>query len=1107
MKRKRSTQTQQVIDILREQGFQDAIVQTTTKVIWSISRAISFVSLCAVIFLFSSSQDKTEESELLLGENEICFNEKLVSITKNGENYYIGTESSGRIYVYSPEENRVIDTLNIDCGRIYQVKQINETDSFYVGTQNMGLKKTRKVGKSLKIDTSYVIRGKGNRFSCYDVFMDEDTVYAMTSHGIFVVEESDTLKRIFPNPDKNGVPDPLVANNMVKADGYLFAATDTGLVTIKNKKVDKIVVREKIKNVACHDNFVYALGGSLYKIDPANLNIDIVKLKAPAKYYFHADGIHHFLSESYMVLAHDSVLHKPEQHKQVTTRRKLSIAGHNVIADGKEYSLLVTESALWQVGHHYPSVFGNLKKEGGVKLACTDGKSAYFLVGKKLYKLGANNVAKEMLELKENGEIKLMECSLDSIYYVNSDNEVLRQGIETPWYKFWLDEPDSIGNSKKEITAMCIYSNPGVVLGVRDGLIRMNKPNMVNTIVLRTHEPEGIDSIPYIRRFYVKDSIYVPTMNEGLFKGKGDTLDIVKETEKLQFIRDVARQDCFLYLLTNRYLFLGKDSTDNNRYLFLGNDSTDNKNHGSRLLVSRDMIYIPGEVRGVRAIRVSKDNTIQSDSILFPDISFRAESSCVLNNTVYLGGASGVIALNSTNGDANNVKFVDRTPFSVILLLFSLSLLAIIFCFVLWLRERTITIHWKNFHKESLESKIGRLKESKVYNLLDSSYQSKIDNLENDVNKLHVVGRKEKKKNSKEISSRLDELTIGITLLLKDFLSFLKEKYVKLACDNESLLFDKKHKDGNYDFKLLASLISEYEKQIRIEEDIAWYKLILGEKLNMITTMEYKPIPDELSQIEDIRCILNKENYDSQNKLSELELKLSEGKHDILQKIECHVEERMEKLKKIRNNDNYCDVDNEILTHIQFFYKQIKDKIPSKSEIEIKDLFGLIKDTTLNDGKLEMVTQLMNIRDIVKDEKLNKKDKTDLETTIKKFYIPTLAFHIDLDVYEHLLESTINDKGNPPKGIKGNFDSIQPSFFILAIAMAKSIMPDKCKYYFEDKKDSTTISRGKGFANRWVNCSYIKNHEKRTEEPNSPNDKSVATYYLKKIAVNARQKQ
>lgn len=618
--------------------FQDAVVQIA-KVIQSLSYAMTFVSLCVVIFLFSCSQDKTEESNLLLGENESCFTEKLVSITRNGEDYYIGTESSGHVFVYSAKEGDVIDTLNTDYGRIYQVKRPHEDNIFFVGTQNMGLKKTHQRGDSLITDITYKIKGKGDRYSCYDIFFDCDTVYAMTSNGIYSVEESDTLKRIFPHPDQNVVPKALVANNMVKASGYLYAATDSGLVVIKNLEKDRIVVQKKIKNVVCHNGFIYALGDCLYKIDPGSRKVvDTFKLKAPAKYYFYADSIHHFLFDSYMVLAHDSALHKPEQHKQVNTRRKLSLEGHNVIADGKEYSLLVAENALWQVGHHYPSVFGNLKKEGGVKLACTDGKSAYFLVGKKVYKLGANNVANEVLELKD--EIKLMECKQDSgIYYVNSDTCVYFQ-------RFNQEEPEFIGKSDKEITAMCIHNSvsEGVILGIRDGLIYMEKKKVPEPITLEMNNGNK-DTIPYIRRFAATESnYYCPTMNEGIFYGEGDSLISLGDTRSIQSIRDVVCPDpknaAILFWLTNKYLYLSR------------NDSVPNINYGSRLFVSHldsgKVVCIPGELRGVRALKLNKKDSLLKDTILFSDMAFRPESSLMLNDTLcLLGGQSGVIAFSN----------------------------------------------------------------------------------------------------------------------------------------------------------------------------------------------------------------------------------------------------------------------------------------------------------------------------------------------------------------------------------------------------------------------------------------------------------------------------
>lgn len=1053
-------------------------------------------------FIFFSCEDNNEHANLLLNENEIFFNEKLISITQNGSDYYIGTESSGRIYVYSSEKNTVIDTLDTDCGRIYQVKQTKDVDTFYVGTQNMGLKKMHRNDRRLEEKATFIIKGKENRYSCYDVFIENDAIYAMTSHGIYQIVQSDTLKPIYAF-FVDGNPDPFVASNMVKGGSYYFGATTKGLVRITPiiNDTTTILPQKKIRNVVCYNDTIYALSDSLYRIEPNNRKvIDTFGLKAPAKIYYRADGINYFLSDNYLTLAHDTTLlgSQPELHKKVVTRRQLSVDGHNnMIADSKDYSLLVTDHALWQVGHHLPSVFGELK-EGGVKLACIYKSSIYFLVGKKVYKLDSGIVAKEVLELNEEGDINLMECSLDgdSLYYVNRDNVVYRQNINTPWYKFWPDLADSIGKPEKEITAMCIHNSvPGAILALRDSLIYM-APNSTNAIKLITHDKNEV-SFPYIRRFTVGDSIFAPTMNDGLFSGKGKELHRVKGTENLQFIRDVACSDSSnsLYILTNRHLILGKDSV------------IDNSNFGSRLLISGNMIYIPGEVGGVRVIQLGKNNKIVTDSIRFPDVSFRAESSWVLDSIVYLGGQSGVIALNSKNGISKYVQFDDSSPFPYLLLSLLLSIVVIVIFFFLLLREKFITIHWKRFHKESISSKIERLKEDNVYNLLDDSLQSRIDKLDDLLEGLQNSDRTGKKEKRKEINTLVDNLTIEVTLILKDILSSVKAKYEILAYNNESPQFERKYTEGSDNLKQLASLIGEYNEAIRIEEDIADYKLIFEKKLNLVTSVEYKPLPNELRQINAIRSILEKEDYDSKNRLNDMNLILLKGKCDILPRIESHIEERIEVMKKLRNNDNYRDIDNDIITQIEDTFRLIKDKVHSRPDIVIKELFDLIKETTLNDGKLEMVTQLMNIRDIVKVEKLDEEDKKDLEKNIKEFFIPTLAFQIDMDVYKHLIENTTNDKGNPPKGIEGNNASIQPSFFILAIAMAKGVMPEKCKNYFYKDKNTASISRGKGFAAKWINCPYIKGLRKNNENVERPRCLSVSAYYLKKVVVPSKQKQ
>lgn len=747
----------------RKFGAQKTIIRCHCySIIWSV----------IAVFLFFGCQGNDEETNLLLGENEICFNEKLVSITRNGEYYYIGTESSGHIFVYSSTTDDVIDTLNTDYGRIYQVKETHKDNIFFVGTQNMGLKKTHQHGDSLITDITYKIKGKGDRYSCYDIFFDNDTVYAMTSHGIFKVGKSDTLDSIFTHTDPNGVPNPLVANNMVKASGYLFAATDSGVVVIKNHEVvDTIAEKIKIKNVAYHDNFIYALGDYLYKIDPVSRKIvDIVELKAPAKYYFYADSIHHFLSDSYMILAHDSVLHKPKQHKQVNTRRKLSLEGHNVIADGKEYSLLVVENALWQVGHHYPSVFGNLKKEGGVKLACTDGKSAYFLVGKKVYKLGANNVAEEALELKETGEIKLMECNQngDSIFYVNNGDSVFRQSLKQGDSKL-------IGKSGKEITTMCVHKSvPGVILGVRDGLICIKQPNVIEPITL-IMDSCNKDTIPYIRRFAVTESYYyTPTFNEGIFFGRGKSLNLLGETRTIQSIRDVAcpnaENAAILFWLTNKYLYLSR------------NDSVPNINYGSRLFVSNldscNVVCIPGELRGVRVLKLNIKNSLLKDTILFSDMAFRPESSLMLNDTLcLLGGQSGVIAF--SNEDVKEmfkenkslkyhyVEFRDKEKrLSFVIYLPFLAVLIIVIIYYVRYRVHKVKIKEIKRKRNKLNSKLeGNAGAAEEFNYKFKSICEKINKYQ-----LFWVFIEEK---------RIDEISDNLDSLDKQIHDYLNEESVK----------------------------------------------------------------------------------------------------------------------------------------------------------------------------------------------------------------------------------------------------------------------------------------------------------------------------------------
>lgn len=724
--------------------------------------------LFALLVTICGCQNSGQRKNLLLNENELCFNnEKLASISKSGDIYYIGAESSGRIYEYSTEKNAVIDTLNIDCGRIYHVKpSLDMVNTFWIGTQNMGLRKVYKEGDSLKLSTAYTISGKDTRYSSYECYIDTttNTVYSMTSHGIFkVVENSTQLQPVYPEYEEGETPEPMVAANMIKSDDFLYVATAEGLAQIKtgcDKKESVIILLKNkyINNITLHDGAIYALtNNTLYRCNLSGALIDSIAIN-PSKIYYYSNGIHYFLSENYLTLSRENTLHDLKQHMYVPLRRKLSIQGRNIVADSKDFSLMIAGNTILQVGHHLPSVFGEVK-EGGAKLVCTDGKSLYYLLDKKIYNLEVgDSIAREVLELNEKGDIRFIECSSDghSLYYINNLDEVYCCDLNSPKWKFWSPTKKYIGKPKKEITAVCSSSSvPGLILGIRDGLVNITEDNKINTITLLYNEKDSC-IIPYISRFAVRDidSCYmVPTMNDGLFYGKGMQLQLLNKTSNLQFIRDVAfsSNDTMPYILTNKHICnVCKDSI------------LQNKNYSSRLLaLNPRTFYLPGEVSGVRCILFDENGILVSDSTLFPDISFKSESSMVLNGSVYLGGPSGVIAIDEETKTWNYIIFKDSKVPNLLLIM---GIIFAVVLMVVFYDRYKLGKRAMQTYKNGLILRVDELKT--VDDFLETDTRLQLENLMTEIEAVDISGRKEALERIREISKRIMEQTESIPSLL-----------------------------------------------------------------------------------------------------------------------------------------------------------------------------------------------------------------------------------------------------------------------------------------------------------------------------------------------------
>lgn len=727
-------------------------------------KEIAYSTLLIIILLLYSCSRKNPEP--ILTGAEISFKEKLASISQNGNIYYLGAESSGHIYEYSVEKNAVVKTYNIDCGRIYHVKQsLKSHDTLWVGTQNMGLRKVYKHGDSLIVSNVYTISGKDTRYSCYETFIDTigNRVYAMTSHGIFYVASySDWLQPVYVEHEKGKTPEPMVAANMVECGNYLYVSTAKGIIRIDRKKGEKdsIILKDrKVNNINYHNGFLYALTDNiLFKCSSDGELTDSIFLKRPAKKYYYSCNIHYFLSDNYIVMAQDSNFRNPELYKYVPLHKDLAIKGHNIVADSKDFILMITDKAVLQIGHHLPSVFGEIK-EGGAKLACSSGETIYFLVGKKIYKMeSGSNTANEVLELKEKGDVRFIECSSDghSLYFANNHDEIFRCDLDMSWWELWKPSEKYIGKSPKEITAICCSpSVPGLIVGIRDGLICVNEKGEIDTIELYYNDKD-VCTIPYISRFAIQrvDSSYmVPTMNDGLFYGKGMRLQLLKDTQDLQFIRDVAYSSDSTkpYILTNKCIYhICKDSI------------LQNNNYSSRILTSDSSFYFPGEIAGVRRIQLDNNGIIASDTILFPDISFKTESSLSLNGSIYLGGSSCVLVLNESNNVSwKSVRFEDsNTPNILLIMCVGLIIILMVVSYDRYrVGKRAILTH-----KKELIMRIDELKT--VDEFLDSDIRLQLENLITEIEGIDVSGRKNALDKIHEISKRIMEQTESIPSLL-----------------------------------------------------------------------------------------------------------------------------------------------------------------------------------------------------------------------------------------------------------------------------------------------------------------------------------------------------
>ena len=662
-----------------------------------------------------------ENGEWSLNESEIFFNEQLSSISVNGEICYICTEDGG-IYRYIPHNNR-LDTLssNLQFDRIYRViedKRANDS-TVWVGARNMGLYRCKAIGDSLEVQGIYRIEVNDLKYSPYDIHIAQNSVYVGTSNGFYKVSdnECDILQRIYPKDGYKGwrAAQPFVVNSIIEYNSrYLVASSDGGVlkVDMQNGNISVVGTDEKVKSIALKGNEIYAFTEKSLKAYDIEGNLKKeFRLEHGAELYHYVPetGITYLINKNHVYLVQDKDLDNPDEYKRVELRRNVRPECRNIIADIPQTnrSFLVTGNALFCIAHNL-GIFNNV---GEARAATIDGEHIYYLVGNRVFRSDVNGSevnrlkAKHMLNIPEKYDVKHFTVNDKRIYFIDNSNAIYTIDTElgSNYYinslaaLFFIKK---LGDIEKDVTA---FGGGGLLCGIRDSIINFADDGKGERITMYKDGGKEVNW-PFITRFVThKSKVWASTLNDGIYKGDDNGLNIVPGSERFKYIRDVAftSDDTTPYVLTNHYIYTPdwRDSIKAEGFY--------------RLIVTDDRrVYGVGNC-GIREFIFSPEGNRFED--YYTDIRFNPEAVVTNGNTIFAGSSCGVFVFDLplvNGGQHKNIQFepaaIERFWEYVI---YAIGLIVLFVMAVLI----TIKFEKRRYSIERLNRKKGEILESLYY--------------------------------------------------------------------------------------------------------------------------------------------------------------------------------------------------------------------------------------------------------------------------------------------------------------------------------------------------------------------------------------------------------
>ena len=749
--------------------------------------AVCLFAVITAMLIYGFALTSYDDKVLSLNETEYYFNDRLASISSEGDSaIWIGTEF-GEVCL---SDGSSLQQIRLGDDRIYKVYTEHKDGNkriCWVGERNAGLAKWDiEKGTAIRM-AEYGIKSKGVHYSVYDIEIAQGKLFAATSQGVFVLDllqKNAQLKMIYPQKEEKNykVGEPFVAKKIVKlpTDDILIA-TQKGVLHINLHTMQTRVTHqdEVINDISLIGKNVNILAGDRFYVE--NIRGDLkqkVQLDFHANVFYNVGGAYCFLDNSQAMLSRDL-----EHFFTIPLRRKIPVYCNNIVVTDHRsgYVMLVTENALWKVPVHQ-SMFN---ENAPIVSACSDnvGNTYYISARNEIFmQPKGSHQAKKIFDFIHESPIVEAKAHDGYLYYVNSRREVKRIWLTSNFVRNLLfARKEILFHSQAKITSlgMTIGDDVRLYLGVQDGLVVINP---------ETHEVDTIKKFDdkYITNFYCqgKDNgnLYLTTLNHGIFYGKNNEFKQIEGSSNLENIRSMAITEEFppqmLVLTGNTLLLNGKD------------DTLDAKGEDCLIAVGDSIVYSLPEF-GIRKYRKKGDKLVLVGDF-YHDVRFDKQAMIAQNGNICLGCELGILSF--TAGNENRAQWVEIVNSSItrrVLVMSAISILLLFSIIVLtYYRYRVLSIRQIHVRKADLKKRLQELET--VCMLLPENYVQEIEQLKSDINDVGIGGCHTWKQNNEkmaELSDTIMRMNRNTALLLLKQIDKQRERLLTLEiADSKQLL-------------------------------------------------------------------------------------------------------------------------------------------------------------------------------------------------------------------------------------------------------------------------------------------------------------------------------